>query len=229
MDTAVVTGASGGIGEAVARRFAAEGTHVVLAARAADDVEALAAELEADGRAATAMRTDVRDEFDVERLVETAARVGPAGIDCVVPAAVTRHGHPGETPLEEVSYAAFDDTLRTNARGVFATVREARPHLTDDARVLVPSGSVAREATAGHGAYAVSKAAAEAIARQFAADLPYVVGVVDPELDGPTSGVDGERSEADVASMFWWAATEADRDTVDGAILRGDAWTADLD
>lgn len=230
MDTAVVTGASGGIGEAVARRFAGEGTHVVLGARDVDDADGLADDIESDGGTATAMRVDVRDEFDVERFMETAARAGATGIDCVVPAAVTRHGTPGETPLGDETYAAFDDTLRTNARGVFATVREALPHLRDDARVLVPSGGVAREATEGYGAYAVSKAAAEAVAWQFAVDLPYVVGVVDPGRDAVAgAGGEGERSDSDAGSMFWWAATRADADVVDGAVLGIDAWEAGRD
>lgn len=224
MDTAVVTGASGVVGEAVARWFGAEGVHVVCCARDADDAGAVADEIESEGGTATAMRVDVRDEFDVERLMETAAREGPSGIDCVVAAAETRHGAPGETPLADEAYSAFDDTLRTNARGVFATVREAVPHLTDGARVLVPSTRAARDASPGYGSYAVSKAAAEAAVRQFAEELPYVVGVVDPgRIRGPAATEDDAPSDADIASTFWWAATGADADVVDGAVVGPDA------
>ena len=228
MDTAIVTGASRGIGEAVARLFAEEGAHVVVCAREKDAVEAVAEDVEGDGGAATAVRADVRDEFDVERLMETAARAGGAsGVDCVVAAAGTSQGVPGETPLAEESYAAFDDTLRVNARGVFATVREALPHLTDGARALVPSGRVAREASAGFGAYAVSKAAAEALVRQFAAELEFPVGVVDPGRVATdlTDGA-GERTPADVAPLFWWAATAADPGTVDGRVVGLEEWEA---
>jgi NAD(P)-dependent dehydrogenase (short-subunit alcohol dehydrogenase family) len=226
MNTAVVTGGSRGVGAAVARRFAAEGVHVVLCARDADGLDAVAEDIESDGGTATTMRADVRDEFDVERLMETVARAGEAsGIDCVVANAGVYHGAPGETSLAEATYSTFDDTLRSNARGVFATIREAIPHLTDDARAFVPSGSIAREAKPGFGAYAVSKAAAEAVARQFAAELEQAVGVLDlgqveTELTNHMQG----REPADVAPMFWWAATEADTDTVDGEVISLREW-----
>ena len=226
MDTAVVTGASRGVGEAVARRFAAEGVHVVLCARNGDELDAVVDEVAAEGGAATAVRADVRDEYDVERLMETAARAGETGgIDFVAANAGIYRGAPGETPLETESYSTFDDTLRVNVRGVFATVREAVPHLTDDARVFVPSGGVARDAVPGFGVYGVSKAGAEAIVRQFAAELDVPVGVLDlgqleTELTNHMQGRDPE----DVAPMFWWAATAADAETVDGEIVSLREW-----
>lgn len=219
--TAVVTGAGGGIGRAVAAAFADAGAHVVGCGRPGSDVEAALADL--DG--VEAFPADVRDEFDVERLAEHAARAGPAtGIDAVVPCAAVVHGEPGGMPLQDEPYSRFDDTMRTNARGVFATVREAAPHLTDRARVLVPSGGVVREADPGMGAYAVSKAAAEALARGFAADLAQPVGVVDP---GPvaTDLAGGEgRDPEHVAGMFVWAARDVAPERLDGAVLDLKTW-----
>jgi NAD(P)-dependent dehydrogenase (short-subunit alcohol dehydrogenase family) len=221
MDTAVVTGASRGVGEAVARLFADRGAHVVICARDEEPIATVAEDIEAAGGSATAMRADVRDEFDVERLMETASREGEKpGIECIVANAGVYHGTPGGTPLAEESYSGFDDTLRINARGVFATIREAVPHLTDDARAFVPSGGIARDAKPGFGAYAVSKAAGEAVARQFAAELDAAVGVldlgqVDTELTNHAKG----RAPEDVAPMFWWAASEADAETVDGEVV----------
>jgi len=228
MNTAVVTGGSRGVGEAVARLLAAEGVHVVLCARDGDAVESVVEAIEADGGAATGVRADVRDEFDVERLMETASRAGErSGIDFVVANAGVYHGAPGETPLSEASYSSFDDTLRSNGRGVFATIREAVPHLTDDARVVVPSGAVAREAKPGFGAYAVSKATAEAVARQFAAELEQAVGVLDlgPVQTELTNRMQG-RDPADVAPMFLWAATEADAEAIDGEVVGLREWKA---
>ena len=223
-DTAVVTGATRGIGRAVAREFADAGADVAIGAREADEVDETVEAIEAAGGSASGVRTDVRDEYDVERLLEPAARFGTAGVDYVVANAGVYHGDPGETPLPGESYAAFDDHLRTNARGVFATVREAVPHLADDARVLVPTGSVAREATPGTGSYAVSKAGAEAVARGFAADLDVPVGCVDPGVVATRLSGDGGRDPDEVAPMFRWAATEADAERLDGSVLDLRAW-----
>jgi len=213
----VVTGASRGIGASVVRAFADEGARVTCCARSRDGLDAV---VESAGEAVTAVRADVRDEFDVERLMETAA--GSGAIDVVVANAAVNHGEPGERPLHEESYTRFDDTIRTNLRGVFATVREALPHLAPDGRVLVPSGSVARESTPGMGAYAVSKAGAEALVRGFAADLDQSVAVVDPGYVATDISGDKGRAPDDVAPMFVWAARDADE--VDGEILDLRTW-----
>ena len=223
--TVVITGASRGFGAAVARRFAGAGARVALCARDADALASVAEGIESEGGTVTSLRADVRDEFDVERFVETAAREGD-GIDVVFANAGVYHGRPTETPLAEESYSAFDDHLRTNARGVFATVREALPHLNEGARVLVPSGRAAREAKAGLGSYAVSKIAAEAVARQFAAELDYPVGVVDPgQVSTDLTGNGPGRAPADVAEMVLWAAG-LPGDELDGEVLDLRAWRA---
>lgn len=226
METAVVTGGSRGVGRAVVELFAERGVHVVTCARDRDDVEAVAADLEGTDGTVTAERADVRDEFDVERLMETAARAGETGgIDCVVANAGVYHGQAGETPLAAESYSVFDDSLRTNLRGVFATLREAVPHLTDDARILLPSGRVARDSMAGYGAYAVSKAGGEAVVRQFSAESEQVAAVLDlGQVETGLTGIAGGRAPADVAPMFWWAAAEAADETLDGNVVGLREW-----
>lgn len=230
--TALVTGVSRGIGAALARRFVAEGAHVVGCARDADALDGLAEEIRADGDGAddadggiTVQRADVRDEYDIERLAETAAGAGESdGIDLVVANAGVYHGSAGETRLDGESYAAVDDHLRTNARGVFTTIRESLPHLAADARVLVPSGSVAREARAGMGSYAVSKAAAEALARGFAAEIDQPVSIVDPgQVATDLAGEQG-RDPDEIAELFVWAATAVEPDDLDGEIVDLRTW-----
>jgi NAD(P)-dependent dehydrogenase (short-subunit alcohol dehydrogenase family) len=152
--------------------------------------------------------------------METAAREAEAGgIDGVVASAGVYHGSTGETPLDAESYAAFDDHLRTNARGVFAAIREARPHLAEGARIVVPTGAVARQGMPGYGSYAVSKAAAEAVVRGFAADIDAVVGAVDPgSVDTGLSG-EGGRDPETVAGMVRWALEAVPAEQLDGAVL----------
>jgi len=236
--TVAITGATSGIGRAVAEAFVDEGAFVAVSGRDGDAVDrtvaALNGERESDGDDADAGdandegdpasttgtawgdRVDVRDEFDLERFFQRAAReAGP--IDVVFANAAVFHGAPGENPTDETSYADYDDTMRTNARGVFATLMEAVPHLADDARLIVPSGSVAHESKAGMGAYAVSKAAAEAVARGFAADLDATVGVVDPGLVATDlTGMERARDPESVAPLFVWAATEAPAEELNG-------------
>jgi NAD(P)-dependent dehydrogenase (short-subunit alcohol dehydrogenase family) len=219
--TLLATGATGGIGRAVVETFAGEGARVVIGGRDGEAIERTAAEVDGQVRG---LRTDVRDEFDLERLAETAARFGPGGIDVVVPCAAVYHGDPGETPLSEEPYASFDDTLRTNVRGVFATVRESLPHMPEDGRVVVPSGSVAREGKPGYGAYAVSKAGAEAVSRGFAADCDQTVGVVDPGVVATELTGGRGRDPADAAEMIRWAAVDLDAADLDGTVLSLRDW-----
>ena len=222
--TAVVTGATRGIGVSVARRFAADGADVVVSGRNAEVVRRTVAAIEEAGGSVTGVRADVRDEFDLERLMEVASRFGDRGIDVVVANAGVYHGEAGRTPLSEESYAAFDDTLRTNARGVFATVRESLPHLDADARVLIPTGTVAREHRSGYGTYAVSKAAVEAVMRGYAADLDQTVGCLDPGVVATDLTGGRGRDPDTIAGMFAWAATDVPAVDLDGRILDVAAW-----
>ncbi|MFC7071223.1 SDR family NAD(P)-dependent oxidoreductase [Halobaculum lipolyticum] len=223
--TVVVTGGTRGVGRAVAAAFVAAGDHVVICSRSGDDVDAAVEALSAEG-SASGLRADVRDEFDLERLVEHAARAGDRdGVDVVVANAAVNHGTPGEMPIDGEPYARFDDTIRTNVRGVFALLQEAAPHLDADGRILVPSGSVARDAKAGMGAYAVSKAGAEAVVRQADADLDAAAMTLDLGLvDTALTGHRGGRAPEDVAPMFVWAATEADPEEHGGGVVGLREW-----
>jgi NAD(P)-dependent dehydrogenase (short-subunit alcohol dehydrogenase family) len=216
-DTVVVTGASGGLGEAVVRAFASGGDTLVAAGYDRDAVEVVAADA-----GAVAMRTDVRDEYDVERLMEQASKAGDeSGVDVVVPCAAVDHGD-GRTPLGDEPYSGFDDTLRTNVRGVFAAVREALPHMPADGRVAIPTEAVAREPEPGRGAYAVSKAAAEGMMRQFSVDCEQAVGCVDPGPVNTGLHGGGGRPPADVAGQFPWAVSVPG--SLDGVVLDRSDW-----
>ena len=215
----IVTGASRGLGASVARAFAEGGASVVGCSRDGDAVEATLA----DVRNAKGVEADVRDEDDVWGLIDDAARAY-GEIDVVVANAGINRGDPGDAPLPAESYDVFDDTMATNLRGTFATVKEALPRMPADGRVLVPSGSVAREPTEGMGAYGVSKAAAEGLVRGFAADAEQAVGVVDPGLVATEITGGQGRDPDEVGEMFVWAASDADPDELNGDVLDLRAW-----
>lgn len=121
----MVTGASRGIGEALARAFAQSGCHVVLAARSQARIEELAAELEAEhGVTALALATDVTDTAQVNRLMQAAAeRLG--GIDVVI----NNAGLGSYNPLETVEDAEMAYLFNVNVMGPVRVLRAALPHL----------------------------------------------------------------------------------------------------
>ncbi|WP_165825936.1 SDR family oxidoreductase [Actinomycetospora cinnamomea] len=150
----VVTGASSGIGEAVARAAAAEGARVGVLARRADRLDALAGEI--GGHAAAADVTDVAAVGDaVDRL---AGALG--GLDAVVAAAGTMHlGAVGETDPQR-----WREVFDVNVHGLLATARAALPHLGEGGSwVTISSMSGRRVPSAAGGVYAASKHAAHAV------------------------------------------------------------------
>lgn len=213
--TVVLTGVGTPLADRVARRFADRGATVVLGGRDEAAVTDVAGAIDADGGSATGVRADARDEFDLERLVETAARVGD-GIDVVVPAASVSHGVPGSEPLQSSSFSAFDDTLRTVVRGAFATIREAVPHLRPAGRVVVPVVFV--DDRQGAGPLGVAQAARLAVMAGFAADLDQAVGAV---AVGAVPEVATETELDEAADRIVWAGATPDL-PLDGAVL-GDA------
>jgi len=219
--TVLLTGASGGIGSAVAEAFAAEGWRTVLCARSEAALESTAEAVSAAGGTPVVRPLDVRDENEVFlALSETV----DDGLDVLVPAAAVMPHAPGARPLDEERHDEARTVLDVNAYGVFAVIREGLQFMPPDGRVLVPSGSVARDAEPGMGTYAASKAAAEAFARGFAVDADQSVGVVDPGIVATDLTGGKGRDPADVADMFRWAALECPADDLDGAVVGLREW-----
>ncbi|HXV57831.1 MAG TPA: SDR family NAD(P)-dependent oxidoreductase [Gaiellaceae bacterium] len=147
---AVVTGASSGIGLALARALAEDGYGVALAARRASLLDGLAAEL---GDRALPVPTDVTDARAVESLVAaTVERFGR--IDVVV----TSAGVGRWLPLEELEEAVWDEQLDVNLKGTYLVARAALPHLRESRGYLVTISSVSGTIGQAHGAaYNASK------------------------------------------------------------------------
>ncbi len=138
-DTAVITGASSGIGEQTAHALASEGATVVLAARREQRLTELANDIEANhGTTAVAVPTDVTDEDAVDALVEeTVDSFG--GLDVLVNNAGTARG----SDVTELSTGEYRTMMETNVDGVFFATRAALPHLIESEGHLVFVGSFA--------------------------------------------------------------------------------------
>jgi NADP-dependent 3-hydroxy acid dehydrogenase YdfG len=131
-DTAVITGASAGIGEATARLLAREGVDLVLGARRLERLEELAAELREEGVAATPVRTDVTDREQVDTLVETAVEEHGA-----LNALVNNAGIGLEGDVETLSDEDYHAMMDVNTDGMFYAARAAIPHLRETEGTLV--------------------------------------------------------------------------------------------
>jgi NAD(P)-dependent dehydrogenase (short-subunit alcohol dehydrogenase family) len=134
---AIVTGASSGIGQATAEKFAAEGAKVVLVARKANKLEAVANDLRARGGVCKPIVADVTKEADIERVVrETVAAFG--GIDIVVNAA----GIIANGTIENTQLADWDYMFNVNVRGPFYLMQKAMPYLIERKGNVVNVSSV---------------------------------------------------------------------------------------
>jgi NADP-dependent 3-hydroxy acid dehydrogenase YdfG len=149
---ALVTGASRGIGAAVARRLALDGARVVLVARSAVDLEALAAEIGGD---AIVVPCDLSAPHAVDHVLDALAGEGVESPDILV----NNAGIFFVAPAHETSVDAFRDMLELNLVAPFALVRALLPAMRQRrAGHIVTVGSIAdRVAFAGNAAYAASK------------------------------------------------------------------------
>jgi len=166
---AVVTGGAKGFGEAIARRFAAEGAAVVLGDLNEAAGPALAASLQAGGGRARFQRCDVASAPDVERLVGTALD-GYGGLDVMVNNAGYSHK---SMPLWELPEADFDRQFAVNVRGVFLGCKYAVPALrARGGGVIVNTASIgARRPRRGVTVYNASKGAVLTLTRGLAGEV----------------------------------------------------------
>jgi NAD(P)-dependent dehydrogenase (short-subunit alcohol dehydrogenase family) len=172
--TALVTGASSGIGLAIARRLADDGARVYLTGRRQRELEAAAAQI---GPNAVAVPCDVADAGDLDRLFATIRDDGRT-LDVVVANA----GLGAAAPLRDATEEQYALVFGVNVKGTLLTVQKSVPLLADGASVILISSSTNRHGAAGMGLYAASKAAVRSLGRTWAAELaPRVrVNVISP-------------------------------------------------
>lgn len=208
---AIVTGGSRGIGRAVARKLAIRDYAVVInyinsqpAADAAVD------EIRGANGIAVAVRADVADELDVERLFgETIDAFG--GVDVVVHAAARMIlGTVAGCDLE-----TFDALQRVNARGTFVVNQQASLKLRDGGAIVNFSSSAVGMAHPSYGAYAASKGAVDAITPVLARELR----ARDITVNAIALGLERPATPADIANLVAFLVSD-DGHRVNGQVIR---------
>ncbi|WP_031521523.1 SDR family NAD(P)-dependent oxidoreductase [Streptomyces sp. NRRL F-5123] len=161
--TALVTGATSGIGLAAARRLAAEGAHVFLTGRRQRALDEAVASI---GDRATGVRADVSDPDDLDRLFAVIGQQD-RGLDIVFANA----GGGEFAALPDITWQHYADTFNTNVGGTLFTVQKALPLLRPGASIILTSSNIDTKGAASFSVYAATKAAIRSFTRSWAAEL----------------------------------------------------------
>jgi 3-oxoacyl-[acyl-carrier protein] reductase len=192
---AIVTGASGGIGHAVAVRLAQAGMAVgVHYSGNRDRAQAVADEITAAGGRAMAVGADVADEAQVGALFDQV-KAAFGGVDVVVNAA----GIMLLSPLTELKLDAFDRMHRTNVRGTFVVNQQAARRVREGGAIINFSSSVTKLALPTYTAYAATKGAVDAMTLILAKEMRGRDVTVNAVAPGPTATplfLDGKPQQA---------------------------------
>lgn len=168
---ALITGASRGLGLALARRFAAEGAALIICARGQQALQAAAAELRASGARVLALQGDAADPRDVERLVALTLKEH-GRIDVLI----NNAGILGPSPmplLVDYPPEAFLEVLRINTFGPFLLTQKVLSAMLQHGRgsIINVTSEAGAVGYAGWGAYGASKFALEGLSQTWAAEL----------------------------------------------------------
>lgn len=208
----VITGASSGLGEATARRLAAQGATVVLGARRADRIEALAKELVAAGHQAKAVPTDVTDRNQVKKLVDAAVQAF-GRIDVML----NNAGLMPLAPLERLKIDEWDRMIDINIKGVLYGIAAALPPMKaqKSGHIINVSSVYGHVVDPGAAVYCATKFAVRALSEGLRKEVkPYNIrttiispGAVSTELLEHISEKDIQQDTKDFVSRI---AVDAD-------------------
>jgi NADP-dependent 3-hydroxy acid dehydrogenase YdfG len=236
---AVITGASSGIGAATARRLGTEGFHVVLAARRADRLLALANEITTGGGQATTVTADVTTTAGTEALVAAVTELGGELAILINNAGGAR----GADPIESAKVADWQWMYEVNVLGTLRVTQALLPALdaSGAGTVVVLSSTAGLIVYEGGGGYTAAKHAQTALAETLRLELsgrPIRVIEIDPGMvrtdefgvnrfdgdqakaDAIYAGVANPLTAEDVADCIAWCATRPHHVNVDRLVLR---------
>jgi NAD(P)-dependent dehydrogenase (short-subunit alcohol dehydrogenase family) len=160
---AVITGGTSGIGLATAKRFAAEGAHVIIMGRRRQELDAAVKEV---GARATGVQGDIGTPADLDRLYETVKATkgrmdilyANAGIGEVVPMGAITEEH-------------FDKAFDVNVKGTLFTVQKALPLFNDGGSIILTGSIAGIKGLPGFGIYSATKAAIRSFVRTWSLEL----------------------------------------------------------
>lgn len=223
----MVTGASGNLGAAVARAFAAAGASLVLADRAADRLPGLLPELAAAPQHMLCGAVDATDPASVQHWVDAALRRF-GRIDVL---ANTIGGYRAGVPTHETSLETWDFMLNLNARTAFVISRAVLPAMLQqgNGRIIHTAARAALAGAANHSAYNASKSVVVRLVESMAAEykhhgitvncvLPGTIDTPDNRQAMPNADFSKWVSPAAIADVFLFLASDAAR-AVTGAAL----------
>jgi NAD(P)-dependent dehydrogenase (short-subunit alcohol dehydrogenase family) len=160
---AVITGGSGGIGFATAKRFVEEGAYVYITGRRQGELDAASARI---GKNLTAVRGDVANLADLEDLYKViAAEKG------VIDIVFANAGFVEHQTIDRLTPEHYEKTFNVNVRGVMFTVRKALPLMKRGGSIILNSSIVADKGLPAHGAYGATKAALRSLAKTWTVEL----------------------------------------------------------
>jgi NADP-dependent 3-hydroxy acid dehydrogenase YdfG len=193
----VITGASSGLGEATARRLANEGASVVLGARRADRIQALADEINTNGGKALAVVTDVTDPAQVQALVDAAVKTF-GRVDVII----NNAGLMPHSPLERRKVEDWNRTIDVNIKGVLYGIGAVLPYMQEQksGHIISVASVAAYKVRPGSAVYAATKAAVRMISEGLRQEVkPYNIRTTIISPGAVQSELPLSITEADVA------------------------------
>jgi 3-oxoacyl-[acyl-carrier protein] reductase len=204
--TAIVTGASRGIGRTIALRLAADGFGVVVNfAGNTAKAEEVVNEITSAGGRALAIQADVANPEDVKQLFEKTLKAF-GQIDVVV----NNAGIMPLSPIAKGDVETFDKVIATNLRGTFLVLAQATQHVAEGGRIIAFSSSVLAKSFPAYGPYIASKAGVEGLVHVLANELRGHKITVNAVAPGPvaTELFLGDKTEEQIAQLSKLAPLE---------------------